>query len=1161
MVNTWGWVAAVAAIAGVLYCLIGFLGVPYYVTKVFPDHFQERTGMMLRPTTVTFNPFTFRFKAEELRVLSESGAPIMSINTLFADVAPSAFLRMDLICDTVAINELDLKITRELDGSYNFQQIFGAKKDSTPSEILDISDLPFSFSLNNIAVSNSKIVFNDAPTGKIHTIENIKLALPNFSNIPLRKDQYLRPHFSAIVNGSPVELTGQASMSESDDEDQATRLTLDLHDLDLTLYSGYLPFSLPMEFRKGIANGKIDLSFDPLNTSGDKLSIEFQLQLSGAELTKENESITIAAPTAQLKGKLQPVSKTIHLTEIAVKEPMISSFGKSLLRNIKEPQKKAAQETPPDSPETPVSSGSAEAPPYHLIIDQLLVDNGTMLLFSEKTNKKPTSTWNAIQLSIKDYRSAQGNGKNQDRGMFSLSGEKDGTSSDFSWKGSFSATDSVAGNLIIQKMDSNELLKIIGSAHPFKLKGLVDLKGQLIFSTNKDQSSPLDYKLHDADLIVENFSLIDKVDKDKEESILTAPVVKFTGMSSADDKSINFGNVQFQKAAAHFTYGRIPKFFTAFDSNKYRVNGIDFDGKATFSSPKKTGGDLVFTNVSLKASELGSSKKAPNNLTVSAQTATGGIFNAQGSAAMTPFSVTAKTGFRELPAGDVFPFFTTSSLLSEINGNLSGKGQFTLPVKSYTGELQLTDFSNKDTTGNTKENTFSWQKAVFQDVKYTAKPFHIGLNSAKIDQAHYFWKITKNDNEPMDRLALFFQKYLSPDNQPSTGKPQTADFPVGIKEISFTNSKIHIQDQRLNPEWKGEVVDFTGKIQDIQSSTSSDSVFSFTGKLDDTPFTIDGAMDFFAEKNNGRFRFSLENYPIASFHEQLAPKTDLNTSSGEFRATIDYTWQNQQFLRTGNFVFNDVTPIDATADSALPLALLKGDDNSFTLPFEFSSPKPVAQATLFDEILTSFQRQVLKGSVSPLLLAKGDFTDLIGNDVIEFGPGEFMLTDKGREMLIRYGTLLKNHPHTGLELSGGIDPKIDRQAMNQQLTAIEQQRIENENQKLFKIWQEKKDLYERNLAEQQKKFEAGGTIVEQDIPADILVGFTPIQPEPVVVSDEMLLELGKKRLNILYDYFTNQLAMQPERIVTSTENLSGQLSNSASGLSHGVSITLIAINR
>ncbi len=172
-----------------------------------------------------------------------------------------------------------------------------------------------------------------------------------------------------------------------------------------------------------------------------------------------------------------------------------------------------------------------------------------------------------------------------------------------------------------------------------------------------------------------------------------------------------------------------------------------------------------------------------------------------------------------------------------------------------------------------------------------------------------------------------------------------------------------------------------------------------------------------------------------------------------------------------------------------------------------------------------------------------------------------MLTEKGREMLLRYGALLKNHPHIGLELSGGIDPKIDRQAMNQQLTAIEQQRIENENRKLFREWQEKKEIYEKNLEEQQKKSAAGEKIVEQDIPSEILTGFTPIRPEPVMVSDQMLLELKQKRINILYDYFTNQLALQPERIMIEDEDQPGAPEKSTSGPSHGVFITLRAINQ
>ncbi len=299
-----------------------------------------------------------------------------------------------MVCNTVTVNKLDLNLARELDGSYNFQQVFGAKKDSKPSDLFNLDNLPFFLSLNNISITNSRITFNDAPTGKVHTVENIQLDLPTFSNIPFQTDQYLRPHFSAIVNGSPVELTGQARMGKTDGEDQATKLSLNIHDLDLTIYSGYLPFSLPMEFKKGRANGKLDLLFDPQSKSGDKLSIGFQLQISDAELIKENESIVIAVPTAQLNGSLQPMSKALHLTEVAVKEPTVSSFGKSILENFQQPVKQDEKATTPNLATNAVT-------PYSLAIDLLVVDKGRVQFFPELKAQKPDSTLELSSIECK----------------------------------------------------------------------------------------------------------------------------------------------------------------------------------------------------------------------------------------------------------------------------------------------------------------------------------------------------------------------------------------------------------------------------------------------------------------------------------------------------------------------------------------------------------------------------------------------------------------------------------------------------------------------------------------------------------------------------------------------------------------------------------------
>lgn len=1146
IIRTWGWLAALVAIFA-LYCTFGFWAVPYYVTKILPEHFQAKTGMVLQPTAVTFNPFSFRFATGEVRILAQADdRPIMSLRSFEADVAPVALLRLNMACTAVTVHELHLNIAREADGRYNFRHIFGANKELHLSEVFDFSNLPFSFSLNNISIKNSGITFHDAPTGKVHTIEKMHLDLPTFANIPFQADQYLRPHFSAIVNGSPIELSGQARMVDSSGTDQATRLAMDIHDLDLTLYSGYLPFSLPMEFTKGVANGTVNLLFDPQAAGTDKLSIGFQLRISEAELNRQDPAISISVPTARLNGTLLADSRIVHLTEITITEPTVSSFGKSLPAAGQQPAKQVGSAS---------SSGAGPAAdaPYTLIIDSLLVDNGTIRRFTEEKNSRPTSTWNALQLSVKDYRSATEKQGSLAAGSFSLKGEKDGSASHFSWQGNFSSPENITGNLTLLKMDGQDLLKIFDPAAPLQLQGNADLQGQLVLFSQKGQSPPFSYKLVDAEVTVGNFALMDK-----EKSILTAPLVKLAPLSFADD-SLHFGNVQLQEADAQFIYGRIPEVFTSFAAGKYRLQGLDFDGQVTFTSEKKPDQQLTFTDVSCKASELDSSRKAPDdlspdNFSISGKTEKGGMFKGQGGVGLAPFSAAMTTEFRDLPAKNVFSFFSTSSFLRDLEGNLSGNGRLTLPSKNFVGELQLTDFTNKGAKGA----SFSWQKAIFQDVDYSARPLHLGMTSTKIDQARFSWDITPDDNGPMHALAEILKKYVSRADNQAADKAQITVSPIDIQEISFTNSTIQLHDHRLTPEWQAEIADFAGKISNIRSiGTSGESAFSFTGKLDRIPFTIDGAMDAMADEDNGAFRFSLANYPLASFHQQLTVQTDVDTSNGEFSLALDCRWQDGKYRSSGNVVLADVKPLEAASESALPLALLTGDDNTFQLDFDFFRNQPVAQTTLFNELLASFQKQIVKSAVSPFLLASGDFTDLIGNEFVEFRPGEFTLTDKGRDVLIRYGALLIAHPHVGLVLSGGVDQTIDRAAMTQRLTTIEQQRVEQENEKLFTKWQEKKTLYEKNLAEQQKKMAAGGDIVVQDIPADILAGFTPIQPVPVVVDAAMLLELRQNRIKLISEYLTSQAALQDERIsVVTSDGLSENPENSGSA----VTIALTAIS-
>ncbi len=1058
------WLAAVVAIFA-LYNALGFLGVPYYLAGTLANTFNKKSGIVFDPGRISFNPLTFHLATDNAKIVTENGIPLATLQSLSADLAPFSLLRLDLVCNTVTLSELTLSITREQDGSYNFAKLLRQKQDGGPSEILNFSDLPFLFSLNNIAFKNAKILFLDLPTGKTHSIEKIQLDLPAFSNVPFQANQYLRPSFSAMINGSPVELTGQAHMGDT--AGQATTLTCDLHSLDLPAYAEYLPLNLPLLITAGKADGKIDLLFDPTSQQEDKLSIDFELQLSNTELQTADETVFITAPATQVKGKLQPVAKTVVFSTISSKNPVLQSVGSSFLLSVGTLFKNQKKATPTGTAgATPSDTGT----PFSVAIDDLVVNDGAFHFWKERGAKQPDATWNGLQLSVKSYSSSEPPGNKKDPGSFSFDGTKAGTASSLAWQGDLTSVENLSGTLNLSNMDFKELLLSIGADQGLGVKGLADLKGQLTVSFPQDSGSGIGYKLADADLTVQDFQLID----DKL-AVLSAPTLQMTSFATAY-KTIQFGNVSMQNGSVFLPITRIPDVFKQFNVGRYLLQGIDFTGQMTLISDEKGKQKTTYSGISLKANDLASPEKAKDNFSLSAKTATGGIIEGNGDVRISPFSLTINTEFTGLTATDIFPIMTKSALLNSLTGVLAGKGSLGLPKKSFSGELQLTKANLRRST----DAHFSWNDMELQGVNYTSEPFHLGIAAVLINQPHFSWQIRESGSGPMQQLASFFQQHLPAveNEEPSAEKNKTTLSPVDIQDIQFNQGTILIQDNRLKPKWQGDVSEFSGNIKGIHlAASATNSEFSFTGKLQDSPFAITGAMDVFAKEENGKFRLTLDGYPLASFHEQLAPLTDVNSNSGFFDLQLDCLAKDGHFQNSGSLLFSGVKPVSEKSDSALTLALITGPDDKFQIDFDFTRTSPLGKTIFLEEILTFFQTKVVKASVSPLLLASGEFSDLIGNEFTEFEPGQVILTEKGTEVLSRYASLLTTHPQLGLELAGDIDRDIDAPALKEQLEALERKRTETENQKRFAAWQQEKAIFDQKVVEQQKKLAAKGKII------------------------------------------------------------------------------------
>ena len=195
------------------------------------------------------------------------------------------------------------------------------------SGIIDFAELPFLFSLNNIKLSDSQIIFDDKSTAKTHKIEAIQLALPAISNFPYQTDTYIHPRFSAIINGSPIKLTGEAILGGAGQDGRQTLLSCDLDDIDIPLYFEYLPVSLPIDVNQGRANGKLQISFSPEEEKGSKLKIQFSLSTTGLALESRNSKLALKVPTAKFDGSLEPFSQSLAIQNILLREPTLSSDG------------------------------------------------------------------------------------------------------------------------------------------------------------------------------------------------------------------------------------------------------------------------------------------------------------------------------------------------------------------------------------------------------------------------------------------------------------------------------------------------------------------------------------------------------------------------------------------------------------------------------------------------------------------------------------------------------------------------------------------------------------------------------------------------------------------------------------------------------------------
>jgi len=1097
----------------------GFFLAPALLTRYISNSLQQAVNIGLTAGETRFNPFTMRLQLDDVSTIAitDGNQPptpettLLHIDHVLINLHLIALLRNSLACNSLEIKGLTASLIRYPDKSYNLPSLASGNKAKTETDAL--SRLPLLFSLNNITISDSRIFFDDRLTGKKHSVEQIKLDLPTLSNFSFEAGEYIRPNFFAIINGSPVKLTGEAALpGEKGQNGLKTNLACTLQNIDLPLYFAYLPKSVPLVLGKGKGNGKIQISFTPNDKKGGRLTVGFQLATTEIELANTEHSLAMTAPSMQIEGSLQPLDGALHLYNLHILQPQFSAdqghFSRDMAQLFSGPA---------------ASKDAPEQPRHHLDIDALTVENGTLQLTAKEQQGASPPPWTAIQIQVKKFSTAPPD-QGRDKGTFALSSKQEKTNAALSWQGSFNNRGIPGGALQLDNIQAGALLSFIDPAQAKNASGSASLRGHFSFDPTTQSSGMI--TLSDTTTEMHELTLLDQ-----KQTWLTSKKVQITG-TKFKEGDIDLGTIALTDSTLTLHQDKLPAFLQSFGADKkpILIQGIDFSGKATLHPQKEKMPALELSELHMKADNLTAKSASQNNFELAARINQTGMLKAHGLVSLFPVRASLSLVLAAISSEQVAPWLPDAPLFQQGGASVHGQGTYLYPESSFTGTLQLSEALIRD---DEKSPGLAASKIELNDVTIKTNPLRIGMKELVLDAPKLTWKQEADGPGPVAQIASFLRNLLS---QPQNKKNQQQDAGnavlSGIQKISFDNATINHEDLRLDPPWSAVISQVKGQITNLHEKSDAGASFELSGLLDTVPFTLSGSGNFLTSKGNYTAKLNLNGFPLVPLAAQITPLLAIEPKSGRFDLSYSATMQNGEEQGEAAFLFAGLRPDSAEAETALPLALLADSQDQMKLlvPLAKNSAQP-----LLEQTIATFQALMVKAGVAPLLLAGVEFAELQDKQSLRFPVGQSTFDGNGssgrigdsKETLRRFAALLAAHPHLGLTLTGMADPIHDRAAILKTLEEKERKRVALKNEQRLQDWQKKQKEKVKQQAPPQ--IPLPGKIIEQDIPVQ---DATPalLKPEPVTVSDTTLYDLAQERALQVYDFCTTDLGIASGRI-------------------------------
>lgn len=1078
----WKKISIILVLALVLYSLVGFLLAPYLLTTTLPKVLAQKLNRPVTIGSAHVNPYTLKITLKngiigpDLSVADDKVDPVLSFGRLEGRINPFFFLKNNQLIKSVRCNSAFVHLIRQKDGRFNITTIFSKLAASETS--LNLARLAPVIQAGDINLTNSRLIFTDQTSDSQHTLEEISFLLPKSDNTSTA----ISPHFSAIVNGSPVSVGGR---SESSADGQNTRLTFTLEKINLADYLTYLPPPLPGLITKGEADMELLVDY---RISPDK-SYHFEISGSGVGhdiWLHSPEKVENKIAYANFSIRFAPLLSQLTITKLILDQPEIQ-----LQR-----QKDGTYIFPGADQE---QAASAEA---SIKLETLVVKNGRLSYIDQKVQGGFGTIFNEINLSMDRTI------KEDDIHTYALNCVTSRLTRIAS-QGKLSLNKgSVDGLLILHNLPVAALNSYLPTDFGVTLSsGIID-KAETTLQLRVADTQNTIFSLSKLKGSATNLDILYQGKKwlHIDQGFFTDATLSSGPLPSSLGKMSLSGLLgYFSPADTGFLTQILSRDnnaeaepFTELEIKNGTLLLHDFSFQEMAELPVKL--------IEFNASGFGTKAHKMGKIDATLGLPKNGQCQLQGDLSLTPLTGNLQLTMSHVPldilSAKKIEWFAAKSH----NGLLDGLGTFSLADYSFTGHASLANFQvhKKSTT----EMLISLKKASAPKIHLGLKPFSLQIDTLDLDTLSVVTTLSKD----VDSLSVLFFHPSKPDEMPQGN--------LTVNKITLKNSFLHFSDTTLNPPFTKSLSGIHGTLTHLTNTTDNSLGLDISATNDDqASLFAKGSINLFSESFGAAFSVSLVGQTLDPFIPYLEPMVGHELSGGIFDFAVSYKESAGKVNADTLLTLRHLTlGAKDLGNKQFPTSIALVTDNNLSIKLDLPVIGDMTDPsyTFYRAYGKKIRNLISKASVSPFSLLTGFYDSTKpAPDHVLFEAGATEPTSQGLPTLLAIKDILTARPLLSVTVKGYSSGTEDRDAL------LKIKRDEEEKKRL--------------ALQHSLSTEIIGSYVKEEIETP------PVLPIPgdasalLTVSKEELLTLAKQRCRRLKEILIAEYGIPENRILISPD--------------------------